>query len=313
LWVISHSPPGRILLSFSIAERRGPYRGHMQRREFITLLGGAVAAWPYVVRAQQVDRMRRIAVLTLFTENDPEGQARHTAFVQELQQLGWTEGRNVRFDYRWVTDPDRVRAFAAELVRLTPDVILAYGSPILTALRRETRSIPIVFVQVTNPVGGGFVASLAHPGGNITGFTNFEFAIGGKWLEALKEVAPDTRRVAVMFARGSNGGVIVLPDIIAIVHRELFVGLAARHHLPAVYPLRLFAETGGLLSYGVDQINQSRQAAAYVDRILTGEMPADLPVQAPTKYELVINLKTAKALGIMVPPSLLTRADEVIE
>ena len=330
-------------------------RSDMKRREFILALGGA-ATWPLAARAQQADQVRRIAVLTLFPENDPEGQARHAAFVRELQQLGWTEGRNVRFDYRSVTDPDRISAFAAELVRLTPDVILAYGSPILTALRRETRSIPIVFVQVTNPVGGGFVASLAHPGGNITGFTNFEFAIGGKWLETLKEIAPDTKRVAVIldpenptasgylgaieamapslsvqvtptagrdvadieraiaaFARGPNGGVIVLPDIIAIVHRELFVGLAARHRLPAVYPLRLFAAAGGLLSYGVDQINQSQRAADYVDRILKGEKPADLPVQAPTKFELVINLKTAKALGLTIPPSVLTRADEVIE
>ena len=328
----------------------------MRRRDFFTLFGGAAAAWPLVARAQQPERMRRIGVLTAFAENDVEGQARAKAFLQRLQDLGWTDGRNVRIEFRWVTDPDHIRAIAAELIRLTPDVILAYGSPVLTALRRETSSIPIVFVQVTNPVGGGFVASLAHPGGNITGFTNFEFAIGGKWLETLKEIAPDTRRVAVIldpenptasgylgaieamarssgvevtpaagrdaadteraievFARGPHGGVIVLPDIIAIVHRELFVALAARHRLPAVYPLRLFAASGGLVSYGVDQISQSRQAASYVDRILKGENPADLPVQGPTRYELVINLKTAKAIGLTMPPTVLTRADEVIE
>jgi len=328
----------------------------MQRREFITLLGGAAAVWPLTARAQQPDQMRRIGVLIGFADNDPEGQARAKAFQQKLQDLGLTDGHNVRIEYRWIIDPDRIPALAAELVHLTPDVILAYGNPVLAALRRETRSIPIVFVQVTNPVGGGFVASLAHPGGNITGFTNFEFAIGGKWLETLKEIAPDTRRVAVIlnpenptasgylgaieamapslgvqvtptagrdaadieraieaFAGAPDGGVIVLPDLIAFFNRELFVALAARHRLPAVYPVRLFAAAGGLLSYGVDQINQSRQAASYIDRILKGEKPADLPVQAPTKFELVINLKTAKALGLTVPPQLLARADEVIE
>jgi putative tryptophan/tyrosine transport system substrate-binding protein len=292
----------------------------------------------------------------VFAENDPEGQARAKAFQQKFQDLGWTEGRNVRIEYRWVTDPDRIRAVAVELVHLTPDVILAYGNPVVAALRRETRSIPIVFVQVTNPVGGGFVTSLAHPGGNITGFSQFEFAIGGKWLDTLKEIAPDTKRVAVIlnpdnptasgylgaieamapslsiqvtptagrdaadieraieaFSRRPDGGVIVLPDIIAFLNRDLFVALAARHQLPAVYPVRLFTTAGGLVSYGVDQINESRQAASYVDRILKGEKPADLPVQAPTKFELVINLKTAGALGLTVPPTLLTRADEVIE
>ena len=300
--------------------------------------------------------MRVIAVLTIFAENDPEGQARANAFQQKLRDLGWTDGHNVRLEYRRTDNPEHIPAVAAELVRLMPDVILSYGSPALAALRRETRSIPIVFVQVTNPVGGGFVASLAHPGGNITGFTNFEFAIGGKWLETLKEIAPDTKRVAVIldpenptasgylgtieamatlsgvqvtpiagrdtatiereveaFARQPNGGVIVLPDLITVVNREPIVGLAVRLHLPAVYPLRLFAASGGLVSYGVDQINQSREAASYVDRILKGEKPADLPVQGPTKLELVINLKTAKAIGLTVPASMLARADQVIE
>jgi putative ABC transport system substrate-binding protein len=328
----------------------------MRRREFITIVGGAAISCPLAALAQQSEQMRRIAVLTIFAENDPEGQARANALQQKLQDLGWTDGRNVRFEYRRVVDPDRIPGFAAELVRLTPDVIVAYGSPALAALRRETHSIPIVFVQVTNPVGGGFVASLAHPGGNITGFTNFEFSIGGKWLQTLTQIAPYVRRVAVIldpenptasgylgaveamapslgvqvaptagrdaadiehaiesFAREPNGGVIVLPDIITIVNRELFVTLAARLQLPAIYPLRLFAATGGLLSYGVDQINQSREAASYVDRILKGERPGDLPVQAPTKFELVINLKTAKSLNLTVPQTLLATADEVIE
>ena len=328
----------------------------MRRREFLTLLGGAAAWWPLAAKAQQPDAMRRVGVLMVFAESDPEGQARAKAFQQKFQDLGWTDGRNVRIEYRWVSDLDRIRTFAAELVRQTPDVILAYSNPVLAALRRETRSIPIVFVQVTNPVGGGFVASLAHPGGNITGFSQYEFAIGGKWLDTLKEIAPDTKRVAVIlnpdnptasgylgaieavapslgvqvtptagrdaadiesaieaFARGPDGGVIVLPDLVAYRNRELFVALAARYRLPAVYPVRLFATKGGLLSYGVDQINESRQAASYVDRILKGEKPADLPVQAPIKFELVINLKTAEALGLKVPPTLLTRADEVIE
>jgi putative tryptophan/tyrosine transport system substrate-binding protein len=327
----------------------------MRRREFFTLLGSA-SMWPLAAVAQQTNRVWRIGVLTIFAENDPAGQARANAFQQKLQDLGWVNGRNVRIDYRWVTNLDRIGAYAAELIQLRPDVILAYGNPLLAALRRETRSIPIVFAQVSNPVGGGFIASVAHPGGNITGFTNFEFAIGGKWLEILKEAAPSTKRVAVIlnpenptasgylgaieamapslgvqvtptagrdaadiegvmeaFARGPDGGVIVLPDINAFVHRELFVGLAARHRLPAVYPDRLFAAAGGLLSYGVDQINQSREAASYVDRILKGEKPADLPVQAPTKFELVINPKTAKAIGLPVPPTLLARADEMIE
>jgi putative tryptophan/tyrosine transport system substrate-binding protein len=328
----------------------------MRRREFITVLGGVAAVWSVAAKAQQPDRVRSVGVLMVFPEDDPEGQARAKAFQTKFQELGWTGGRNVRIDYRWVTDIDRIRDVAAELVRLMPDVILAYGNQPMAALRRETRSIPIVFVQVSNPDGGGLVASLAHPGGNITGFSQFVFAIGGKWLDTLKEIAPDIRRVAVIlnpdnptasgylgaieamapslgvqvmptagrdpadierlieiFLHGPGGGLIVLPDIIANLNRKLFIALAAKHHLPAIYPARFFVTNGGLLSYGVDQINESRRAATYVDRILKGEKPADLPVQAPTKFELVINLKTANALGLNVPPTLLTRADELIE
>jgi putative tryptophan/tyrosine transport system substrate-binding protein len=334
----------------------------MQRREFITLLGGAMVAWPLAARAQQTDRMRRVGVLMGISESDPETQARLIAFRQTLQALGWTDGGNLRVDYRQLPDdPDRFRTVAAELVGLAPDVILAYGPPAVAALRRETRSIPIVFAQVSNPLGAGFVESMAHPGGNITGFTNFELTIGGKWLEALKEIAPRVTRSAIIsnpdnasqggflgaievaaaslgiqvvpvalraaaepertiteraidaFAREPNGGMIVLPDFITINLRQPIVTLAARNRLPTVYPFRFFATTGGLMSYGVDQIEQSRQAASYVDRILKGAKPADLPVQAPTKFELVINLKTAKTLDITVPPSLLARADELIE
>ena len=334
----------------------------MRRREFITLLGGAAAAWPLATGAQQGERMRRIGVLINLAFDDPEIVARLAAFRRGLQELGWTEDRNVRIDVRrYAGDPDRIRAAAAELVGLAPEVILVYGPPGVEALRREARAIPIVFTQVSNPLGAGFVASMARPGGNITGFTNFEFAIGGKWLQTLKEVAPGVTRSAVIFnpdnpgqggflgaiegaatsigmqvapialrdgsdpertameraveafARQANGGMIVLPDFATIALRRPIVALAARHRLPAVYPFRYFATTGGLVSYGVDQIEQSRRAASYVDRILKGEKPADLPVQAPVKFELVINLKTAKALGLEVPTTLLARADQVIE
>jgi putative ABC transport system substrate-binding protein len=334
----------------------------VKRREFITLLGGAVAAWPLAARAQQSKRMVRIGVLIGFDESDPEGQARLTALQQGLQALGWIDDRNLRIDYRrYVGDPDRIRAAAAELVGLAPDVILAYAPPAVAALQRETRSIPIVFVQVSNPVGAGFVASMARPAGNITGFTSFEWTVGGKWLQTLKEIAPHVTRSAVIFnpdnpaaggflgaieaavpslgiqvtpvavrasvdperavleravdafGREPNGGMIVLPDFVIITLRQPIVALAARNRLPTVYPFRYFATAGGLISYGVDQIEQSRQAASYVDRILKGEKPADLPVQAPTKFETVINLKTAMALGLEIPPMLLARADEVIE
>ncbi len=329
----------------------------MKRREFITLLGGAAAGWPLAARAQQPERMRRIGVLMSLTADDPEGQVRLTAFLQGLQQLGWTDGRNVRIDTRWgAGDADRSRGYAAELVALAPDVILASGTSTMGPLLRATRTVPIVFTQVTDPVGAGFVDSLARPGGNATGFTLSEYGISGKWLELLKEIAPRVTRAAVLrdpdmaagsgqlgaiqsvapsfgvelspvnvrdapeieravaaFARGSNGGLIVSASGLAIVHRNLIITLAARYRLPAVYFARYFVTGGGLISYGSDNIDPHRRAAGYVDRILKGEKPADLPVQAPTKYELVINLKTAKALGITMPPTLLTRADEVIE
>ena len=329
----------------------------MRRREFITLLGGAAAAWPLAARAQQPERMRRIGVLLSAAADDPEGQARITAFVQELQRLGWTDGRNVLIDVRWAAGKaDDTRKYATELVALAPDVILASGGSVVGALLQLTRTVPIVFTQTTDPVGAGFVDSLARPGGNVTGFTNFEFGISGKWLELLKEIAPGVTRGAVLrdpaiaagsgqlgalqgaapsfgvelrpvdvrdageieravtaFARGSNGGLVVLTSALTQVHRVLITTLAARHRLPAVYTDRIFVTGGGLISYGPDRIEHFRRAAGYVDRILKGEKPADLPVQAPTKYELVINFKTAKALGIEMPPTLLARADEVIE
>jgi ABC-type uncharacterized transport system substrate-binding protein len=328
----------------------------VKRREFITLMGGA-AAWPLAARAQEPDRMRRIGVLTNLVENDPEGQARDAAFLQGLQQLGWTDGRNVRIDIRrTLGDTDRARRDAAELVALAPDVILTTGSAAMGALQQTTRTVPIVFVTVIDPVGAGFVESLARPGGNVTGFSLFEYGLSGKWLELLKEIAPGVMRVAVLrdtavgsgvgqyaiiqavapslgvelrpidmrdageieravtaFARLPNGGLIIVGAPSAVVHRNLIITLAARHQLPAVYPIPYFARSGGLISYGPDSIDPYRRAAGYVDRILKGAKPADLPVQAPTKYELTINLKTAKALGIEIPSTLLARADEVIE
>jgi putative ABC transport system substrate-binding protein len=330
---------------------------NVRRREFISLLAGAAAAWPLAAHAQQPDRMRRIGVLMSLTADDPEGQVRLTAFLQGLQQLGWTDGRNVRIDTRWgAGDADRSRRYAAELVALAPDVILASGTSTMGPLLRATRTVPIVFTQVTDPVVAGFVDSLARPGGNATGFTLSEYGISGKWLELLKEIAPRVTRAAVLrdpemaagsgqlgaiqsvapsfgvelspvnvrdapeieralaaFARGSNGGLIVSASGLAIVHRDLIMTLAARHRLPAVYFARYFVTGGGLISYGSDNIDPHRRAAGYVDRILKGEKPADLPVQAPTKFELVVNLKTAKALGLEVPTTLLARADEVIE
>ena len=329
----------------------------IHRREFITLLGGAAAAWPLAARAQQGDRMRRIGVLMNQAAEDPEGRARLAALVQGLQELGWIDGRNVQIDYRWgAGDADRFRRYAAELLGFAPDVILAGGGPAMAALQQATRDVPIVFALVSDPVGSGYVASLARPGGNATGFASTEFGISGKWLELLKEIAPRVTRVAVFrdastalgigqlgaiqsaapafgmelspidvrdageieravatFARGSNNGLVVAAGPLASLHRELIITLAARHRLPAVYPSRFFVTGGGLISYGPDSIAPHRRAAGYVDRILKGEKPADLPVQAPTKIELAINLKTAKALGIEVPPSLLARADEVIE
>jgi ABC-type uncharacterized transport system substrate-binding protein len=328
----------------------------VERREFMTLLGGAAVAWPLPLRAQQAERMRRIGVLMNLPADDRQGQPRVAAFQQGLQQLGWIDGRNVRIEYRWgAGKADATRKYAAELVALGPDVILASGTLSVAAFQHVTR-VPIVFTLVSDPVGAGFVDSLARPGGNTTGFMNFEYSLSGKWLEVLKQIAPGVTRTAVLrdsanpagsaqfgsiqavapslgvevspvnvrdaseieravaaFARSANGGLIVTGSASATVHRELILTLAARHKLPAVYTTRSYVTDGGLISYGPDFIAQFRQAAGYVDRILKGEKPSDLPVQAPTKYELVINLKTAKALGLEVPPTLLARADEVIE
>jgi len=329
----------------------------IRRREFITLLGGAAAAWPLAARAQQRERMRSIGVLTPFAAHNTEGQNRVTAFAQALQQLGWSVGQNARLHYRWGDGTSAtMQKYAAELVALAPDVILADSSAALSPLLQATQTIPIVFAIVADPVGAGYVETLARPGGNATGFTPFEYGVAGKWLELLREIAPRVTRAAVLrdpaiaagpgqfgalqavapslgvelravnvrdadeiersiagFAQGSNGGLVVTGSAAAAAHRDLIVTLAARHRLPAVYNARLYGEIGGLVCYGADFLDQFRRAAGYVDRILKGEKPADLPVQAPTKYELVINLKTAKALGLEVPPSLLARADEVIE
>jgi putative ABC transport system substrate-binding protein len=329
----------------------------IRRRQFITLLGGAAAAWPLAARAQQDGRMRRIGVLMNLTADDPEASARATVLAQGLQQLGWTVGRNLRVDYRWgAADADSSRRYATELVALAPDVILAAGIPAVTALQQATRTVPIVFVNVVDPVGAGLVDSLARPGGNATGFILYEYGISAKWLELLKEIAPQVKRVAVLrdgaissgigqfaviqaaaplfgvelrpvgvhdaeeieravtaFARSSNGGLIVTASSLAAAHREQIVALAARHGLPAVYSLAYFATSGGLISYGPDTTDPFGRAAPYLDRILKGEKPTDLPVQAPTKYELIINLKTAKALGLDIPATVLARADAVIE
>jgi putative ABC transport system substrate-binding protein len=328
----------------------------VRRREVIALLGGA-AAWPLAARAQQGERVRRIGVLMPYAADDPEGQARIAAFLQGLQQWAWTVGGNVRIDIRWATaDAERIRKDAAELVALAPDVVFANGTAAVGPLLQATRVVPIVFAVVADPVGAGYVNSLARPGGNATGFSTFEYGISGKWLELLKQIAPGVNRAAVIrdaaisaglglfgaiqsaassvglevtpvnvrdateiehavaaFAHSPHGGLIVTPSNLAVFHRNLIVALAARHQLPAVYPARFFAATGGLISYGPDLLDQNRRAASYIDRILKGEKPADLPVQNPTKYELTINLKTAKALGLEVPPALLARADEVIE
>jgi len=326
----------------------------MRRREFISLLGGA-AAWPLAVRAQQGERVRRIGVLMNLAADDPEGQARLTAFAQGLQQLGWTDGRNVRIDYRWAAgDAAAFHRYPEELLALAPDIILASATPSVQALQKVTRTVPIVFALVADPVGAGIVESLARPGGNTTGFTPMEYGISAKWLELLKEIAPRVTRVAVLrdltiglgqlgaiqavaplfgvelragglrdageiertvtaFAGSSNAGLIVTASTSGAVHRDLITMLAARYRLPAVYSFRYYVTGGGLISYGANTFDIHRRAASYVDRILKGEKPADLPVQTPTKYELVINLKTARALGLEIPPTLLARADEVIE
>ena len=328
----------------------------MRRREFITLLGGA-AAWPLAARAQQPERVRRVGVLVPGAADDPVWQARVGAFLQALALLGWTIGRNVQLDIRWATpDAAEIRKHAAELAALAPDVMLAGGTSSVGPLLQATRIVPIVFTMTNDPVGAGFVDSLARPGGNATGFMNWEFSIGGKWLELLKEIAPRVAPVAVLrdtsqglavsmfaathaaapslrvevipvnmretgeiersietFARSPNGGLIPSPSGVMVRHRDLILNLAARHKLPAVYWDRFFVAAGGLISYGPDLVDEFRQAAGYVDRILKGEKPADLPVQQPTRLEMVINLKTARALGLEVPPTLLARADEVIE
>jgi putative ABC transport system substrate-binding protein len=328
----------------------------MRRREFITFLGGAAAAWPLGARAQQSDRVRRIGVL-MNTAANTDAQANLAAFRQVLQQLGWTDGRNMRIETRWAGGrATEIRKYAAELVALAPDVIFATGTAAIGPFLQATRTVPIVFVNVADPVGAGFVDSLSRPGGNATGFLQFEYSLSGKWLELLKQIAPGVTRAAVLrdpaitsgigqfaviqsvapsvgmevsainvrdageieravtaFARTANGGLILTASALAMVHRELIITLAARYKLPAVYYRRYFVISGGLISFGYIAVDLFRRAAGYVDRILKGEKPANLPVQAPTKYELVINLKTAKALGITVPPSLLARADEVIE
>jgi putative tryptophan/tyrosine transport system substrate-binding protein len=329
----------------------------MKRREFIALLGGAAAAWPLVARAQQGERIRRIGVLLPAASDDAQYHAWVGAFLQALALSGWVIGRNVRIDTRWTKgDADNARKYAAELVALTPDVILAHGVSTVRPLLQETRTVPIVFPVVSDPVGAGLVDSLARPGGNATGFMTTEYSMGGKWLELLKQIAPGITRAAVLrdaiqgsgtsqfaaiqsvapslrvevspvnmrdageieravaaFARSPNGGLIVTEGAPASLHRDLIIALAAHHKLPAVYFDRYFVATGGLISYGPDYVDQYRRAAGYVDRILRGEKPSDLPVQAPVKYELVINLKTAKALGLDLPTSVLARADEVIE
>ena len=331
----------------------------MKRRAFITLLGGAAAAWPLAARAQQGDRMRRIGVLMGYAESGSSGQALIAAFRDGLQKLGWTEGRNTRIDIRWAipSDAESIRRFAKELVALQPDLIISSTTPITAALLQQTRTIPIIFPALSDPVGSGFVASFSRPGGNVTGFNVSEPTQTGKWVELLKEIAPRVTRVAMLFnpasapyaeywldpfksaaasfaveaisapirdeselnsvvatqAREPNSGLIAMPDSFTIAYRLEIISLAGRYRLPAVYPFRFFAEVGGLLSYGVDLVDNYRRVATYVDRILKGEKPSELPVQAPVKFELVINLKTAKALGLEVPPTLLARADEVIE
>jgi putative ABC transport system substrate-binding protein len=328
----------------------------VKRREFITLLGGA-AAWPLAARAQQGEKVRQVGVLTALDASDSQVTAWLTAFEEGLQKLGWGQGRNLRIDYRWAAgDDQRLRTYAAELVGAAPDVLFAAATPALVALNRETRSLPIVFVQVSDPVKLGFVASLARPGGNMTGFTTYEYSIAGKWLELLKDTAPGTTRVAVIFdpsnpsqaqymqaieasapsfgvqlslaavrnaaeveraidafAQQPNGALIVPPNVVTILNRDLIISLAARHRLPAVYAYRFFASSGGFMSYGVDLADTYRRAAAYVDLILKGTKPGELPVEQPTQFELVINLKAVRTLGLTIPQSLVARADEIVQ
>ena len=330
----------------------------MQRRDFMALLGGAAVAWPLAAAAQQGDRIRRVGVLMATAADDLESKLRVKEFESGLRDLGWVHGHNIVFDYRWApSNADLLRTTVADLVATKPDLILANSSPVLAALKPETHAIPVVFVVVVDPVGQGFVQSLARPGGNLTGFTNFEFSIGTKWLETLKQIAPAVKRVAVIFnpetalyaqlfwqpieaaapsfaihpirspardaaeierainafANEQDGGLIILPDASTTRHRDQIIALSARHRLPAVYPYRFFTASGGLLSYGTDVADLFRRAAGYVNNILRGAKPSDLPVQAPTKFELAVNLKTAKALGLTIPATLLARADEAIE
>jgi putative ABC transport system substrate-binding protein len=328
----------------------------MQRREFIAYLAGTTATWPIAARAQQTERMRRITVLAGMAEDDPDTRARLAGFRQGLESLGWSEGRNVRIAYRFAAGRmNQLQALAKEVLALQPDVILSQGTAVTAALQRESRTIPIVFVTISDPIGSGFIASLARPGGNLTGLLMYEGSITGKWLSMLKEVAPRLARAALLasrstaydyfvraaaaaapslgielvpspvenaaeiehaietFAREPNGGLLLPPDSLTITHRELVIALAARHRLPAVYPLRVFVEAGGLMSFETDSVEMFRNAASYVDRILKGAKPADLPTQAPTRYATTLNLKTAKALGLTVPDRLLVAADEVIE
>jgi ABC-type uncharacterized transport system substrate-binding protein len=329
----------------------------MRRREFITLLGGTAAAWPLTASAQQPDRMRRMGVLIAVPENNAEQQEWVAAFMEALTKFGWNAGVNIHIEYRWSAgDNVRTQTYAAELVSLMPDVIFAQGTPVTMALKSATRTVPIVFVNVTDPVSSGLVESLAHPGGNLTGFTNFEYSMGGKWLELMKDIAPSVRRIAIILNPDSvatrpllnsiefaaktfdfevikvavhdageiereigklgaekNIGLMALPDFIPLANRELIIALAMRYGMPSIFPFRIFATTGALMSLGIDTNDLFRRAASYVDRVLRGAKPQDLPIQAPTIFQLVINLKTAKALGLTVPPSLLARADEVIE
>jgi putative ABC transport system substrate-binding protein len=329
----------------------------MRRRDFIGVLGGAVAGWPHSVQGQQREPTRRIGVLSSLAADDPQSQRRMTTFVQSLQQHGWTEGRNVTIETRWGGgDSERLRRHAQELVSLSPNVILAVTVSSMTPLQQATRTVPIVFVQVTDAVGAGFVESLSRPGGNATGFSLSEYGFSAKWLGLLKQIAPRITRAGVLrdpsnpsgigmlaaiqgaaaalnieisplgvrdvseiervieaFAQKPNGGLVLVPTALTVINRQLIIDLAARHQLPAIHPYRYFAEAGGLMSYGADELDQYRLAAGYVDRILNGEKPADLPVQQPNKFELVVNLKTAKALGLTAPQTLLATADEVIE
>jgi ABC-type uncharacterized transport system substrate-binding protein len=329
----------------------------MRRREFITLLGGTAGAWPLTASAQQPDRMRRVGVLIAVPENNAEQQEWVAAFMEALTKFGWNAGVNIHIEYRWSAgDNVRTQTYAAELVSLMPDVIFAQGTPVTMALKSATRTVPIVFVNVTDPVSSGLVESLAHPGGNLTGFTNFEYSMGGKWLELIKDIAPSVRRIAIILNPDSvatrpllnsiesaaktfdfevikvavrdageiereigklgaekNIGLMALPDFIPLANRELIIALAMRYGMPSIFPFRIFATTGALMSLGIDTKDLFRRAASYVDRVLRGAKPQDLPIQAPTTFQLVINLKTAKALGLTVPPSLLARADEAIE